>query len=110
MRFTIKNDWVTEVSGGPENVAKEVWDEMKSVENAHHLSEIGFGVNKYETGRDCSRRMGTMHFGFGDSIRYGGRIPCRILRIHMLYSPMIEVNGKVIVENQQFPLFKRSEK
>ncbi|MFH1633682.1 MAG: hypothetical protein ABIG63_06675, partial [Chloroflexota bacterium] len=33
VRFTIKNDWVTEVAGGPGDLAKQLWDEMKRVKN-----------------------------------------------------------------------------
>ena len=108
VRFSLQNDRVVNVTGGPDGLAKELFEKIKSIENADYMGEMGFGVNPYikpgwqwQSKLFYSRMCGAMHIGFGESREYGGTVRSSTLDVHGLISPKIEVGNKVIVENNE---------
>ncbi|AQT82389.1 hypothetical protein B1R94_28810 [Mycolicibacterium litorale] len=86
--FTIKNGWVTEISGGPE--ARFMWETARSTHNATRLAECGFGLNtkvpllpaqvRSDAARSVnimswSRRAGTFFMAMGGNQLLGGTDP-----------------------------------
>jgi leucyl aminopeptidase (aminopeptidase T) len=72
-------------------------------ENAFHFSEFGFGASDKEKlgqGHRSKSKLGTVHFGLGDSSAYpGGTVHAATHLDGIIREARIEVDGKVMVEN-----------
>lgn len=100
VKLTFKNGRVIDVSGGRE--AENLLEMIEEIHNLDNLAEFGIGVNKAARfngyWQEEKKAYGNMHIALGDNIYYGGKIKCDIHIDLVLYKPIIEVDGRLIVD------------
>ncbi|MTD52541.1 hypothetical protein [Amycolatopsis pithecellobii] len=111
--FTIKDGWVTGISGGPE--AEYLWETAQAHRNATRLAECGFGVNpkislqpaqsRSATARavnimSWSRRAGTFFMAMGGNQLLGGTDPSNAVpQFGVIKRPTITAGDVPIVKD-----------
>ena len=105
IRLTVKDGILTKIEGGKQaEYLEKMLSDFKDPD-VYNMAEIGFGFN------DCSvfksrmledeGVMGTMHFGFGNNISFGGSVGTNI-HIDMVFtSPSVWVDGRHIMDKGQ---------
>jgi len=104
----VKDGMVTEITGGAE--ARKLNDLLVSMNDpmVFNVAELGIGLNPKAkmTGVQTQDEgvFGTAHIGVGSNITWGGKIKAATHFDFIMYSPKIELDGKVILENYQFKI------
>jgi len=104
----VKDGMVTEITGGAE--ARKLNDLLVSMNDpmVFNVAELGIGLNPKAkmTGVQTQDEgvFGTAHIGVGSNITWGGKIKAATHFDFIMYSPRIELDGKVILENYQFKI------
>jgi len=100
IRLEIKNGKIVLVSGDKEaEILKTVLEKMKD-DKAYLLAEIGIGLNNKSI--LCNRMledegvMGTIHFGFGSNLSFGGNIESTNHLDMVFNNPTLSVDGRVL--------------
>lgn len=103
IKFTIKKGLIVDISGGPQ--AQKLAKIMKDFNdpNVYNIGEIGIGLNNMceLNGRmledeGCS---GTVHFGLGDNIGFGGNVSSAYHLDTVFRNPTMSVDGEIILDN-----------
>ncbi|MBU1207211.1 MAG: aminopeptidase [Proteobacteria bacterium] len=109
VRVTVKDGRVVKVEGGEE--AAKLRAIIENVKNADNMAEISVGTNHHlkHTGRvlNDKRRYGTMHVAFGQNtyqIYPKGTVECDVHIDAVLQNPVLEVDGRKIVEGERILL------
>jgi 2,5-dihydroxypyridine 5,6-dioxygenase len=111
--FTIKDGWVTGISGGPE--ADFMWETAQSARNATRLAECGFGLNpkvpllpavsRSDAARavnimSWSRRAGTFFIAMGGNQLLGGTDPSSATPMFgVVKQPTITAGDVIVVKD-----------
>ena len=103
IRLTIKDGAIVKIEGGKMAELLEKGLAGLNDPDAYKMAEIGFGFNDYSDFCNCMLEdegvMGTIHYGFGNSLSFGGNISSNN-HIDMVFgSPSVWVDGKQIMEN-----------
>jgi len=48
--------------------------------------------------------FGTVHIGFGDNSRYGGKIKCAYHAHGVIQKPTVYIDGKILIDNGKLML------
>ena len=102
----VKNGMITDITGGIE--AKKLKDLLDATNDpkVYNIAELGIGLNPNAkmTGVQTQDEgvFGTAHIGVGSNITWGGKIKAATHFDFIMYSPKIELDGKVILENYNF--------
>jgi leucyl aminopeptidase (aminopeptidase T) len=105
VRWTVEADRVINVEGGEEAEAFRRVFEIDT--DASLIGEIGIGGNHFAMlGTETEKaRLGTVHFGVGNNAAYpGGDIRSEIHVDGGVRDAVIEVDGRVVMENGRFLL------
>lgn len=101
IRLEIKNGKIVLISGDKEaEILKTVLEKMKD-DKAYLLAEIGIGLNNKSI--LCNRMledegvMGTIHFGFGSNLSFGGNIESTNHLDMVFNNPTLSVDGRVLM-------------
>ncbi|MEM4160958.1 MAG: hypothetical protein QW531_03155, partial [Thermoplasmata archaeon] len=101
-------------SGEIRKIHKECYATIGRVSNSAHrlqrlgkagrnIAAVGIGVNKNAKlighPLEDNKVYGTVHIGFGDNSRYGGKIKCGYHAHGVILKPTIFADGEVVVEN-----------
>jgi leucyl aminopeptidase (aminopeptidase T) len=106
VRATVKDGMVTEITGGAE--AQKLRDFLAATKDpmVYNVAELGIGLNPKAkmTGVQTQDEgvFGTCHIGIGSNITWGGKIKAATHFDFIMYSPKIELDGKVLLENYHF--------
>ncbi len=104
----VKDGMVTEITGGAE--ARKLNDLLAAMSDpmVYNVAELGIGLNPKAkmTGVQTQDEgvFGTAHIGVGSNITWGGKIKAATHFDFIMYSPKIELDGKVLLENYHFNL------
>jgi len=104
----VTDGMVTEITGGAE--ARKLNDLLVSMNDpmVFNVAELGIGLNPKAkmTGVQTQDEgvFGTAHIGVGSNITWGGKIKAATHFDFIMYSPKIELDGKVLLENYQFKI------
>ncbi len=103
IKLTIEKCRIVKIEGGEQ--ARILEDVLRSFndENVYNVGEIGIGLNPMcrLTGRMLEDEGcgGTVHFGCGDNIGFGGNTPCAV-HIDMIFkAPTVTVDDTVILQD-----------
>ena len=103
VRVTVKDGRVVKIEGGEE--AEKLRAIVEHVKNADNIAEVSVGTNHHlkHAGRvvNDKRRYGTMHVAFGQNtyqIYPKGTVECDVHIDAVLLNPLLEVDGRKIVE------------
>lgn len=105
---TVKEGMVTEITGGME--ARKLSELLTGMNDpkVYNVAELGIGLNPKAkmTGVQTQDEgvFGTAHIGIGSNITWGGKIKAATHFDFIMYSPRIELDGWVLLENYQFNL------
>ena len=103
IEMDIKNGVAENISG-----PKEIKELLGKSKCGRTVCEIGIGMNPKAriVGNilEDQKAKGTVHIGFGDNSTFGGEISCDMHNDGMLYSPTLEVDGNIIVNQGNFKL------
>jgi len=106
IKMTIKDGVITKIEGGGEAEVLEKGLADLDDPYAYHIAEVGFGFN--DSSVFCNRMledegvMGTVHFGFGNNISFGGSVGSKN-HIDMVFTkPSVWVDGRRIMENGEY--------
>jgi len=110
IRLTIEEGKIVEISGGKQaSILKEVLDSFEDP-NAYYVGEVGVGMNPLCTlnGRmlEDEGAYGTVHFGFGSNISFGGNIQSACHLDMVIKDPVFTVDDKLIVDKGTIPAQK----
>ncbi|GAA6390366.1 aminopeptidase [Megasphaera sp.] len=103
IKLTVENSLVTKVEGGKEaEILKKIWEEANDP-NVYNIGEIGIGLNdecdligKMLEDEGC---YGTLHFGAGDNIGFGGKVKSKYHLDLIIKNPHMSVDGvKILVD------------
>ncbi|MEM3444554.1 MAG: aminopeptidase [Thermoplasmata archaeon] len=96
--FTVKDGFVESASNGDILKAMDAFGKA-----GRNIAEVGIGVNKNAKlighPLEDNKVYGTVHIGFGDNSRYGGKIKCGYHAHGVILKPTIFADGEVVVEN-----------
>lgn len=108
IRAVVKDGMVTEIAGGAE--AGRVANLLESLNDpmVYNVAELGVSYNPKAkmTGVPVQDKgvYGACHIGIGSNITWGGNIKAATHFDFNLYSPKIELDGIIILENYKFNL------
>ncbi len=99
----VKDGYIVEITGGRQaDILRKVFEDVHD-RNALHVAEVGIGMNRKARlsgsmleDEGCD---GTMHFGIGSNISFGGNMNCASHIDLICKKPTISVDGRVIVDN-----------
>ncbi|MGC9060790.1 MAG: aminopeptidase [Thermoplasmata archaeon] len=98
LTFTVKDGFVESASDG------DILKNMDSFGKAgRNIAELGIGLNKNAKlighPLEDNKVLGTVHIGFGDNSRFGGKIRCGYQAHGVILKPTLYIDGKAIIEN-----------
>lgn len=96
--LTVKDGYVESASDGDILKAMDAYGKP-----GRNIAEMGIGLNENAKlighPLEDNKVYGTVHIGFGDNSRYGGRIKCGYHAYGVILKPTVFVDGEIIVEN-----------
>ncbi|MCX8174069.1 MAG: aminopeptidase [Thermoplasmata archaeon] len=96
--FTVKEGYVESASNGDILKAMDAYGK-----SGRNIAEMGIGVNKSAKlmghPLEDNKVYGTVHIGFGDNSRYGGKIKCSYHAHGVILKPSVYVDNVLVVEN-----------
>lgn len=101
MRLTVKDGWVTDISGGREaDIWKDILAKYADRNNYNCPAEIAIGLNPCVTPtgvmRTDKKKYGSSHIGIGDTIALGGTCHARLRLEGVISQPEISVDGQLL--------------
>jgi len=73
-----------------------------------NIAEFGIGLNKNAKlighPLEDNKVFGTVHIGFGDNSRYGGKIKCAYHAHGVIQKPTVYIDGKILIDNGKLML------
>lgn len=101
--LTVINGRITDIEGGEEaKILDEVVRGMDD-EYIYHVAELGLGFNNQSTLSNSMLEdegaMGTAHFGFGNSLAFGGSIASDNHLDMVFYHPTVAVDGRIVMKD-----------
>lgn len=107
-RAVVKDGMITEISGGSQ--AKEIAVLLARMGDpmVYNVAELGIGLNPKATvnmikGLHRDKGIyGTCHIGIGSNTVWGGKVKAATHFDLIMYSPKIELDGKIILDGYRF--------
>ncbi|MEM3396546.1 MAG: aminopeptidase [Thermoplasmata archaeon] len=104
--LTVKDGFVESASNGDILKAMDAYGKA-----GRNIAEFGIGVNKSAKlmghPLEDNKVYGTVHIGFGDNSRYGGKIKCGYHAHGVILKPTVFVDGEIVVENGEIKVESR---